>query len=718
MSPGRALAAALTLMMGLSRNDPRVPAHEDEPMHANHLAGQTSPYLLQHQFNPVDWYPWGEQALAKAKAENKPIFLSIGYAACHWCHVMEHESFENEAIAALLNASFVAIKVDREERPDLDDIYMTAVQSLTGQGGWPLNVFLTPDGRPFYGGTYFPPDDRMGRASFPAVLSAVRDAWASRHDEIDAAATEIASRIAAASAPLSSPGPERAGAKQTAAAVKDLASRFDASFGGFSPAPKFPPHASLALLLRAHAGSHEAKTLNMVTTTLDAMARGGMYDHVGGGFARYSTDRKWLVPHFEKMLYDQALLVPVYVDAWRVTGRPVYRRVVEDTLDFVRREMTSQDGGLYASLDADSEGHEGAFYVWTPAELTAALGPADAAWFAGVFGVTADGNFEGKSIPNLLAATLADRAKADGSTEDALVKKLAAIKPKLLAARGKREHPATDDKILTSWNGLMISAFAKGYEAFGRPDDLTSARRAADFVLAHAMRDGRLLVSYRAGQAHLNAYLDDYAFLSRGLVDLYEAGFDRRDLDRAAALARTMLQRFGDGHGGFHFTSDDHEALLARTRSTYDGAIPAGSAVAVEACLRLAAHLDDAALRDAGLGALAALRPMAERAPSAFATLLNASAYADPSEPFEITIVGPKEAAATARLLAAARARYLPARALAFLDPAQGGSDLPLLAGKTLAGGKPTAYVCRNRVCGPPLVEASALTDALTRRLP
>jgi uncharacterized protein YyaL (SSP411 family) len=674
----------------------------------NHLAGQTSPYLLQHQFNPVDWYPWGPEAFAKAKAENKPIFLSIGYAACHWCHVMERESFENEAIAALLKTSFVAVKVDREERPDLDEIYMTAVQSMTGQGGWPLNVFLTPEGKPFYGGTYFPPEDRHGRPGFPTLLAAIHDAWTTRRDEIEVSASEITSRLTAATAvPPDPAGDEPVGEKQTARAAADLKSRFDAAWGGFGPAPKFPPHAGLALLLREYARSGDPAILAMVTTTLDRMAEGGMYDQIGGGFSRYSTDERWLVPHFEKMLYDQALLVPVYVDAWRVTGKPLYRRVVLETLDFVRRELTSPGGGLYASLDADSEGHEGIFYVFTPDELKAALGPEDGAFFGKTYGIQAPGNFEGKSIPNLLGGSLAD---------EAIVARLAPMKAELLAVRGKRVRPATDDKVLTAWNGLMISAFSRAYDAFGREDDLHSARRAADFVLAHLAKEDRLLVSFRDGKAHLNAYLDDYAFLARGLVDLYEAGFDRRDLDRAAALTRTMLGRFADGHGGFHFVSDDHEPILARTRSTYDDAIPAGSAVAAETLLRLALHFDDATFRKAGRATLSALRPLVERAPAGFASLLNASAYAESETVLEIAIVGPRDAAGTRSLLAAARAAYLPARVMAWFDPLAGPSDLPLLVGKALTGGKPAAYVCRNYACDKPVTDPGDLAKVLARR--
>jgi uncharacterized protein YyaL (SSP411 family) len=713
LSRAAALAAVLLCAGAAREASPEgstMPAPTGSPQRKpNHLAGQTSPYLLQHQFNPVDWYPWGPEALRKAKAENKPIFLSIGYAACHWCHVMEHESFENEAIAALLNASFVPIKVDREERPDLDEIYMTAVQSMTGQGGWPLNVFLTPDGRPFYGGTYFPPEDRYGRPGFPALLVALRDAWSARRDEVDAAAGEMVARLAAsASAPLPSGASdaEPAGPKQTARAAAEYRSRFDAKWGGFGGAPKFPPHAALALLLREHARTDDAAILDMVTTTLDRMATGGMYDQIGGGFSRYSTDERWLVPHFEKMLYDQALLVPVYADAWRVTGHPLYRRVAEETLDFVRRELTAPEGGFYASLDADSDGHEGAFYVWAPEEIASVLGPADGAMFASTYGIAKPGNFEGKSIPNLLAG-----APADGPA----IARFAAMKAKLLAVRERRTRPATDDKILTAWNGLMITAFARAYQAFGREGDLAAARSAADFVSKHLERDGRLLVSYRAGTAHLNAYLDDYAFFARGLVDLYEAEFDRRDLDAAAGLMRVVLARFADPHGGFHFTSDDHEAILTRTRSTFDDALPAGSAVATEVLFRLSIHLDDAGFRKGAVAALAALSPLADRAPSGVATLLNASAYADRSRVIEIAVSGPREAEGTRALLAAAWSRYLPARAIACVDPAK-PSSLPLLAGKTLSGGKPAAYVCRSYACDKPVTEPAALTSALAHR--
>jgi uncharacterized protein YyaL (SSP411 family) len=614
----------------------------------NHLEGQTSPYLLQHAHNPVDWYPWGEEALARARSEGKPIFLSIGYAACHWCHVMERESFEDAEIAKLLNDGFVSIKVDREERPDLDEIYMTAVQMMTGQGGWPLNVFLTPDGRPFYGGTYFPPEDRYGRSGFPRVLAAIEDAWRSRRGEIETSASGMVERIAEASAARPSSGGSSIGPAESALAAADLASRFDRAWGGFGGAPKFPPHGAIALLLREHHRTGERVPLSMATLTLGRMAMGGMYDQVGGGFARYSVDERWLVPHFEKMLYDQALLVPVYVDAWLATGADLYRDVVLETLDFVGRELTDPAGGFWSSLDADSGGHEGSFYVWTPAEVVEVLGEADGAAFCAAYGVTPEGNFEGKSIAHLSEASLPERAR------------FRPMREKLFAARAPRVRPATDDKVLAAWNGLMITAFARAHQAFGRAEDLEAARRAADFVLGSMRREGRLLAAWRKGEAHLNAYLDDHAFVARGLVDLYESGFETRDLDAAADLARIAIARFADPSGAWYFTSDDHEALIARTKSRWDGALPAGGSVMAEALFRLGLHTGDDALRSAAERTLADLAPLVARQPSAFTSALAASAYAGLA-PLEIKILGKAQ-----DLLAVVRSAYLPARSIAW----------------------------------------------------
>ena len=680
----------------------------------NHLVGQTSPYLLQHMRNPVDWYPWGEEALERARTENKPIFLSIGYAACHWCHVMERESFENEAIAAFLNEHFVAIKVDREERPDLDEIYMTAVQTMTGQGGWPLNVFLTPERKPFFGGTYFPPEDRGGRAGLLTVLARVADAWSDRRDDIDRSAAELAGHLANLGE-VPDPGEVPVGKPEILRAAAAFAGRFDARWGGFGGAPKFPPHGAVALLLRESARTGETAPLRMAETTLDRMALGGMYDHIGGGFARYSVDERWLVPHFEKMLYDQALLVPVYVDAWLLTGKPLYRRVAEETLDFVRRELTDPKGGFWSSLDADSEGHEGKFYVWTPEEVADVLGEPDGEFFCRVYGIDPTGNFEGKSIANLLAGSLADRAPDFGTDEVGLEARVAPLRARLRRARETRVRPATDDKVLASWNGLMITAFARAYQAFGRPEDLDAARRAAAFVRSSlTLPDSRLQATWRRGTARLNAYLDDYVFLARGFLDLYESQFDPVDLRFAADLMRIALDRFGDGSGGFHFTSDDHETLLTRTRSLYDNALPAGSGVAAETLWRLGVHTDDARLRDGAERALAALRPLVVRAPSAFAALLAAADLREGPTP-EIVVVGRAEDPKTGALLAEARRAYLPARVIAFAPPSGPASALPLLRGKSAPGGVPQAYVCRRYACDAPVSDPSALRATLDR---
>jgi len=678
----------------------------------NHLAGQTSPYLLQHLYNPVDWYPWSDEACERARREDRPIFLSVGYAACHWCHVMERESFEDPQIAELLNRYFVPIKVDREERPDVDEIYMNAVQLMTGQGGWPLNVFLTPRLEPFVGGTYFPPVDRHGHPGFPGVLERIRKAWADSRGDIERSAARLREQLDKLALPPDGASGGTVGRVERSAAAAELARRFDPRRGGFSPAPKFPPDGALGLLLREHVRSAERVPLEMADTTLESMARGGIYDHVGGGFARYSVDEQWLVPHFEKMLYNQALAVPNYVDAWLVTGKPLYRRVVVETLDFVRRELTDPGGGCYSSLDADSEGEEGRFYVWTPEQVDEVLGPERGRSFSDVYDIVPGGNFEGRSIPNLLGASLAERATLEGLSEEELAERLAPSRQALLDARERRVRPGTDDKILTAWNGLMISAFARAHQVFGRAEDLDSARRAAGFVLTELLRDDRLLVSWREGRAQFNAYLDDHAFLTRGLVDLYETDFDLSHLERAEQLARTMIERFEDpAGGGFFFTSDDHESLLVRTRSAYDGALPAGAGVAAEVLLRLAVHLDCEEFRRSAMRTLEALHPLVSRAPSAFGSLLLAAELAE-FPPQEIAIVGAPDDPATRALLSVVRSRLRvsPVVQIALANQAPSAA---LLAGKTALDGKPTAYVCRNYACRRPTTDP----DELLRQL-
>jgi len=670
----------------------------------NHLEGQTSPYLLQHVYNPVDWYPWGDEALERARREQRPIFLSIGYASCHWCHVMERESFEDPRIAELLNRLFVPIKVDREERPDIDDIYMNAIQLMTGQGGWPLNVFLTPQLKPFMGGTYFPPEDRHGRIGFPAVLERIGQAWNETRTEIDSSAERLTQELQRLTLAPADPGaPRPVGEREISRAAAGLAQRYDSRWGGFGAAPKFPPDGALGLLLREHARTGQEVPLEMAAKTLDGMALGGMYDHVGGGFSRYSVDDRWLVPHFEKMLYNQALLVPCYVDGWLVTGKPLYRRVVLETLDFVRRELTDPAGGLYSSLDADSEGDEGKFYVWTADEIETQLGCEDGRLFCETYGVSVTGNFEGRNIPNRL----------EGEIDETLERRVAPLRQKLLDARARRVRPATDDKILTAWNGLTISACCRAYQAFGRETDLAMARAAADFILRELYRDERLLVSYRRGQAQLNAYLDEHAFFARGLLDLYETAFELRYLEHAERLARTMIERFEDrDNGGFFFTSDDHEALLTRNRSLHDGALPAGASVAAEVLLRLAVHRRNEDLERAARRTLESYRPRVERMPSAFASLLLAAELAW-RPPQEIAIVGPPTDPRTSELLSVVRSHFRVCPVIQLSSSPVDDAGLALLAGKKPIGDKPTAWVCRDYTCGKPTTDPAELARQL-----
>jgi len=682
----------------------------------NQLKGETSPYLLQHAHNPVDWHPWGGEALDKARREDKPIFLSIGYAACHWCHVMERESFENDAIAEFLNEHFVSIKVDREERPDIDEIYMNAVQLMTGGGGWPLSAFLTSDLEPFFTGTYFPPQDLQGRPGFLGLLHGIQRAWSERRDDVVRSAAELACQLGRIAGAGTETGPGKMiGESLQMTAVADLTRRFDARWGGFGSAPKFPPDGALALLLREHVRDGERIPLQLTERTLDAMALGGMYDHVGGGFARYSVDDKWLVPHFEKMLYNQALLVPIYIDAWKLTKSPLYRRVAEETLAFVRREMTDAKGGFYSSLDADSEGEEGKFYVWSPEEIRSVLGSTEGDLFCELYDVSQDGNFEGRSIPNLIAGSLEEQASNRGLDPGTLVDRMGDARAKLLAARETRVRPGTDDKVLTSWNGLMISAFARAHQSFGRDEDLAAARGAADFACSTMMRGDRLFVSYRDGQAKLNAYLDDYAFLGRGLLDLYEACFELDYLLDAERLARALLEHFQDPeHGAFFFVSDDHERLLTRNRSLHDGALPSGAGVAAELLLRLSTHLDDRSLREAATRALESYQPLVARSPAAFVAMLNAADLAR-GPMAEVAIVGDLGQPATRDLLAVVHESLRPRLTLA------AGRDtprrrLPLLADRKMIDGRPAAYVCREYACQAPTNDPEELRRQLEAR--
>jgi uncharacterized protein YyaL (SSP411 family) len=649
----------------------------------NRLAQETSPYLLQHKDNPVDWYAWGEEALARARDEDMPILLSIGYSACHWCHVMERESFEDPATAALMNERFVCIKLDREERPDLDSIYMEACQSMTGSGGWPLNVFLTPEQVPFYAGTYFPPEPRMGMPSWRQVLEAVADAWAKRRDEIRAGGDRVAQQLGGGA--LLAPSSEPLSARALDAAVATLRAQYDPANGGFGRAPKFPPASALELLLRR--GETE-----MSSHTLRAMASGGMYDQIGGGFARYSVDPYWLVPHFEKMLYDNALLARVYLHGWQVTGEPLFRQVCVETLDWALSEMRGPEGGFYSALDADSEGEEGRFYVWTVEELREALaGEPDVDEAIAWFGATDRGNFEGRNIP----------VRGPGEPE-----RRDAWRRRLFEFRSRRVWPGFDDKRLTSWNALMISALADAGAVLERADYVDAAARCAGFVLGSLRgEDGRLLRTWKDARARLNAYLEDHAYLLEALLTLYEASFDPRWFMEAEALAGAMIERFADEEkGGFFETSSDHERLVARRKDFEDHPIPAGNSSAAYGLLRLAALTGNHEYQKQAVGVLRLLHELAPKHPTAFAHLLQAlDFHLSPTR--EVALVG-EDTRALERVV---RGAFRPHLVLA-----GGESDgVPLLDGRTLVDGRPAAYVCEHFACKAPVTDPAELQALL-----
>jgi uncharacterized protein YyaL (SSP411 family) len=682
-----------------------------EHKQSNRLIHETSPYLLQHAHNPVDWYPWGEEALGRARAEDKPIFLSVGYSACHWCHVMEHESFEDEETAALMNELFVNIKVDREERPDLDAIYMDAVQSMTGQGGWPMSVWLTPDGKPFHGGTYYPKEPRYGMPGFQQVLRAVADAYRSRRDQVDGQAERLAAMLRR-TASLHADGGDL-GEEILEEAMGQMRQYFDEEEGGFGSQPKFPQPMTIDFALIRYVRTGDLDALYMAELTLEKMAHGGLYDQLGGGFHRYSVDAIWLTPHFEKMLYDNAQLLRTYLHAWQVTQRPLFRRVVEETIDYVLREMTAADGGFYSTQDADSEGHEGKYFVWSQQEIEALLDPHIAAIFGDYFGVSARGNFEGKSILSVVRSVeqVAQRFQVDEETVKAAVARGRTL---LFAQREMRIKPGRDEKILTEWNGLMIHALAECGVVLDRPDALAAAIRAADFILATMSQpDGRLYRSYKDGQARFNAYLEDYAAFIRALIALYEATFDLRWLGEATRLAQLMDEQFRDQAGGFFQTGVDHEQLVARRKDFVDNAIPSGNSLAAEALLRLAIFLDKPAYRTEAGRILLMMKDAMARQPTGFGRLLGVlDAYLAPSQ--EIAIVGASEDAGTVALLREVRRHFLPHAVLAFTPP-EVASVLPLLQGRTLVDGNAAAYVCENYACKLPVTSAEALAALITR---
>ena len=682
----------------------------------NRLIHELSPYLKQHAYNPVDWNPWGAEALAFAKQLDKPIFLSIGYSACHWCHVMEHESFEDDDIARLMNEYYVCIKVDREERPDLDQIYMNAVQLMTRRGGWPMSVFLTPDLKPFFGGTYWPPVSRMGMPGFRDILIKVHEAWVDRRAELVGSADELTAAIRE----IASQQGDRVEVDESTlkSAVQKLTSATDRRYGGFGGAPKFPHATDLRLMLRGWKRFGDDDALAMARLTLDKMAAGGMYDQLGGGFHRYSTDERWLVPHFEKMLYDNALLTPAYLEAYQATGDECYATIVRETLDYVLREMTQPEGGFYSTQDADSEGEEGKFFVWTEAEIEQLLGTDDARIFNYCFDVSADGNWEGHSILNR-PKTISQAAKILGTSETEVAAVIERSKPKLFAARSRRIAPGRDDKVLVSWNGMMIAALAQAAAVLHEPRYTTAARDAARFVLRTMQTpDHKLLHSYKDGLARFNAYLDDYAHFIDGLIDLYQVEFEAEFLGAAILLTQKMIDLFHDpDHGGFFYTSNDHEVLIARNKEAQDGATPSANGIAAWTLLRLGRITGRSDFEEWAQSTLDFLSPTIAQAPAAAAQALIAVDFLlGPTR--EIAIVDGADPTETDAVLTELNRRFLPNTVIVRKRSEQSDERLspalaPLLKGKTARGGRTTLYICNHGACGMPVVGVEGLVSSL-----
>jgi uncharacterized protein YyaL (SSP411 family) len=680
--------------------------------HTNRLAAETSPYLLQHAHNPVDWYAWGGEAFARAREEDKPILLSVGYSACHWCHVMERESFENDEIAALMNRLFVNVKVDREERPDVDQIYMQAVQAMTGHGGWPMTVFLTPEGVPFYGGTYFPPVDRHGMPAFPRLLQSVAEAYRSRRGDVAESGRQLVEEMRQAERLRRSASLLTEDVLFTA--YQAMSAQFDEGRGGLGRAPKFPQPMSWEFALRFWKRTGNARALEMTRVTLLRMARGGMYDQLGGGFHRYSVDDDWLVPHFEKMLYDNAQLASLYLHAWLATGDAEYRRVTEETLDYLLREMRHAGGGFFSAQDADSEGVEGKFFVWSADEIRAALGDAALADAAlAYWGVRDGANFEGRNILFVPRAP-EDVAAGLGIAPEALADRVARARARLYEARAERVHPGLDDKVLASWNGLALAAFAEAGRALGRSDYVAAAVGNAAFLTTAMVEDGRLLRSWRDGRAKIKGYLEDYAMVGAGLLALWEATFDRRWLEASRRLADEALRLFWDAEQeAFFDTGTDQETLVVRPRNLFDNAVPSGSSVAIDWLFRLAVVFGEERY---AAQASNALRPMADlmnRYPSGFGRYLSALDF-HLGPVAEIALVWPAgDGGAADALMRTVFGRYLPNRVVAGAQESAGAGGLPLLAGRVAVAGRPTAYVCRRYVCERPVTAPQELARQL-----
>jgi uncharacterized protein YyaL (SSP411 family) len=680
---------------------------------SNRLANETSPYLLQHKDNPVDWHPWGEEALKRAREEDKPVLLSVGYSACHWCHVMERESFEDDETARMMNEHFVNVKVDREERPDIDSIYMAAVQALTRHGGWPMTVFLTPDGAPFYGGTYFPPVPSRGMPSFQQLLLSIADAYENHREEVLQSAQSVRDYLQASTAAVM-PETEATSTELLDRAADALLSQLDRRFGGFGGAPKFPQAMNLEVLLRHHYRTGERSALDGVELTCRQMAQGGIYDQLGGGFSRYAVDEYWLVPHFEKMLYDNALLSRLYLETYQATKDAFYRRIAEETLDYVLRDMTSEEGGFYSAEDADSEGEEGKFYVWTPEELAAALDPDEASLAARYWDVTGRGNFEGK---NILHVARPPEAVADefGLSTEELWERIAGIRAKLFAAREERVRPGRDEKILAAWNGLMLRSLALAARVTGREDYRKAAIENATFIVERMKEDGRIHRSYKDGRARFNGYLEDYAMVADGLVALYEATFETRWLVEADALMEAVSELFwNEGKRAFYDTPADHEELVTRPRDVYDNAAPSGTSVVTEVLLKLALFLDRGDYRQRAEDVLEELAGGMEKVPGGFGRLLCALDFSA-SEPLEVAVVGDPEAPDTRALLEVVYSGYLPNKVVAGCGPDDDEASglIPLLTQRSTREGKATAYVCIQYACQTPTTHPEELLRQL-----
>jgi uncharacterized protein YyaL (SSP411 family) len=687
----------------------------DKAKKENRLAFEKSPYLLQHADNPIDWYPWGEEAFQKAKKEDKPVFLSIGYSSCHWCHVMEHESFEDEEVAKLLNQNFVSIKVDREERPDVDNIYMTVCQSMTGSGGWPLTIIMAPDKKPFFAGTYFPKESKFGRPGLMQLLRQVTDLWKDDRAKLLQIGDQMARNLRAY---LSVTQAGKLSEENLKQAFHRFQQNFDALHGGFGSAPKFPTPHNLSFLLRWWARSGDEEAFKIVEKTLDGMWRGGMYDHLGLGFHRYSTDRQWLIPHFEKMLYDQAMLAIAYIETYQATGKKKYARVAEDIFNYVLRDMTSQGGAFYSAEDADSEGEEGKFYVWAPEEIAKILGKDGGKLFSEYYGVTERGNFEhGKSALHV-KKEVEEFAKERKMKPEELERILEGSRQKLFAVREKRIHPLKDDKILTDWNGLMIAALAKGAQAFDKPEYADAAQRSVDFLLKNLRRkDGRLLHRFREGEAIIPGYLDDYAFLTWGLIELYQATFDVRYLQEAQKLTEDMIKSFWDEkEGGFYFTADDSEELIAKMKEVYDGAVPSGNSVAALNLLRLGRLTMNEKFLKRAERHMESFGGKISNMPAGFTQFLIALDFAlGPSK--EIVIAGNPDDEKTKRMLEAVHSRFIPNKVLILHPDGEEGkaieSLVPFVKQQKQVNGKVTAYICENYLCNLPTSDVEKMISLL-----